>query len=136
MTQTDKRFHITVLNDNTVKFVDYMVGTELLTISFKEHSDAVDCQNALQWQCDLMNDLYEDKEYYQIKSGKCEEELLNLRRENKELEQINHSVFKSIGNRIKFWKELAETNRSNSTLQRIVEDLEDLYKLKKGDLND
>ena len=65
MTQTDKRFHITVLNDNTVKFVDYMVGTELLTISFKEHSDAVDCQNALQWQCDLMNDLYEDKEYYQ-----------------------------------------------------------------------
>ena len=87
MTQTDKRFHITVLNDNTVKFVDYMAGTELLTISFKEHSDAVDCQNALQWQCDLMNDLYEDKEYYQTKAGKCEEELLNLRRENKELKK-------------------------------------------------
>lgn len=64
-----------------------MVGTELLTISFKEHSDAVDCQNALQWQCDLMNDLYEDKEYYQTKAGKCEEELLNLRRENKELKK-------------------------------------------------
>ena len=96
MTQTDKRFHITVLNDNTVKFVDYMVGTELLTISFKEHSDAVDCQNALQWQCDLMNDLYEDKEYYQTKAGKCEEELLNLRRENKELKEKNKFILEQI----------------------------------------
>lgn len=37
--------------------------------------------------CKLLNKLAEEKEYYQIKSGKCEEELLNLRRDNKQLKQ-------------------------------------------------
>lgn len=35
----------------------------------------------------LLNELAEEKEYYQIKSGKCEEELLQLRRDNKQLKQ-------------------------------------------------
>lgn len=36
---------------------------------------------------DLLNELAEEKEYYQIKSGKCEEELLKLRRDNEQLKK-------------------------------------------------
>ena len=60
MTQTDKRFHVVVFNDNTVRFSDYKEGNDLISISFKEHKDAVDCRDALMHQCDLMNELYEE----------------------------------------------------------------------------
>ena len=86
MTETDKRFHVAVFNDNTVKFVDYMTGTKLLTISFKEHKDAVDCRDALMYQCNLMNDLYEENK-----------KLRTLNYVNKEAVRLNNIKIVKIG---------------------------------------
>ena len=62
MTKNDKRFHITVSDDNTVRLVNHKSNNNLISIGFKEHSDAVDCSDALQYLCNLMNDLSEENE--------------------------------------------------------------------------
>ena len=62
MTKTDKRFHITISNDNTVRLIDHKRSNDLISIKFKEHSDAVDCSDALQYLCNLMNGLAEENE--------------------------------------------------------------------------
>ena len=62
MSETDKRFHVAVFNDNTVRFIDYKGINDLISISFKEHKDAVDCRDALMYQCNMMNELYEENE--------------------------------------------------------------------------
>ena len=59
---TDKRFDITVSNNNTVRLVDHKESSDLISIRFKEHSDAVDCSDALQYLCDLMNRLEEEND--------------------------------------------------------------------------
>ena len=60
--QDDKRFDITVSNDNTVRLIDHKESNDLISISFKKHSDAVDCSDALQYLCDLMNGLVEEND--------------------------------------------------------------------------
>ena len=62
MTKTDKRFHITISNDNTVRLIDHKRSNDLISIKFKEHSDAVDCIDALQYLCNLMNGLEEEND--------------------------------------------------------------------------
>ena len=59
--QYDKRFHIAISNDNTVRLIDQKESNDLISIGFKKHSDAVDCSNALQYLCNLMNELEEEK---------------------------------------------------------------------------
>ena len=62
MTKTDKRFHITVSNDNTVRLIDCKKSNDLISIGFKEHSNASDCSDVLQYLCNLMNGLVEENE--------------------------------------------------------------------------
>lgn len=58
----DKRFHIAVSNDNTVRLVDHERNNDLISIGFKKHSDAADCSDALQYLCNLMNGLAEEND--------------------------------------------------------------------------
>lgn len=58
----DKRFDITVSNDNTVRLVDHERNNDLISIGFKKHSDAADCSDALQYLCNLMNGLAEEND--------------------------------------------------------------------------
>ena len=61
MTKADKRFRITVSNDdNTVRLIDHKESNDLISIGFKEHSDATDCSDALQYLCNLMNGLADE----------------------------------------------------------------------------
>lgn len=58
----DKRFDITVSNDNTVRLIDQKESNDLISIGFKKHSDAADCSDALQYLCNLMNGLEEEND--------------------------------------------------------------------------
>ena len=58
----DKRFGITVSNDNTVRLIDHKKSNDLISIGFKKHSDAADCSDALQYLCNLMNGLVEEND--------------------------------------------------------------------------
>ena len=58
----DKRFDITVSNDNTVRLIDHKKSNDLISIKFKEHNDAADCSDALQYLCNLMNGLVEEND--------------------------------------------------------------------------
>lgn len=58
----DKRFDITVSNDNTVRLIDQKESNDLISIGFKKHSDAADCSDALQYLCNLMNGLAEEND--------------------------------------------------------------------------
>ena len=73
MIKTDKRFDITVSNDNTVRLIDHKESNDLISISFKEHSDALDCSDALQYLCNLMNRLEEENDVLreQLKTEYC-----------------------------------------------------------------
>lgn len=39
----NKRFRVTIGNENDVRLVDYVDNRQLISISFKEYKDAVDC---------------------------------------------------------------------------------------------
>lgn len=69
----DKRFDITVSNDNTVRLIDHKESNDLISIGFKEHSDAVDCSDALQYLCNLMNGLEKENDVLrkQLKTEYC-----------------------------------------------------------------
>ena len=70
----DKRFRITVSNDdNTVRLIDHKESNDLISIGFKEHSDATDCSDALQYLCNLMNGLAEENDILrkQLKTEYC-----------------------------------------------------------------
>ena len=58
----DKRFDITVSNDNTVRLIDHKKSNDLISIGFKKHSDVADCSDALQYLCNLMNGLEEEND--------------------------------------------------------------------------
>ena len=58
----DKRFHIAISNDNTVRLIDHERNNDLISIGFKKHSDAADCSDVLQYLCNLMNRLAEENE--------------------------------------------------------------------------
>ena len=75
----NKRFRVTIGNENDVKFVDYVDNRQLISISFKDYNDAVDCRDALLYQCNMMNELHE---------------------ENKELKTFKDKVFEVIDNHI------------------------------------
>lgn len=60
--QYDKRFHIVVSNDNTVRLIDHERSNDLISIGFKKYSDAADCSDALQYLCNLMNGLADENE--------------------------------------------------------------------------
>lgn len=72
-TKTGKRFRITVSNDNTVRLTDHKKNNDLISIGFKEHSDAIDCSDALQYLCNLMNGLVEENDALskQLKTEYC-----------------------------------------------------------------
>lgn len=67
MTKTDKKFDITVSNNNTVRLVDHKESNDLISIRFKERSDA------LQYLCNLMNGLAEENDVLreQLKTKYC-----------------------------------------------------------------
>ena len=69
----DKRFDITVSNDNTVRLIDQKESNDLISIGFKKHSDAADCSDALQYLCNLMNGLEEENDVLreQLKTKYC-----------------------------------------------------------------
>ena len=68
----DKRFRIAVSNDNTVRLIDHKENNDLISIGFKEHSDAIDCSDALQYLCNLMNGLAEESDILkQLKTEYC-----------------------------------------------------------------
>lgn len=71
--QYDKRFHIAVSNDNAVRLIDQKESNDLISIGFKEHSDATDCSDALQYLCNLMNGLAEENDILrkQLKTEYC-----------------------------------------------------------------
>jgi len=75
---TEKRFWS---EDYSVRYYTEIVDNE------KELKDVPNPKKNLTIEevVDTLNELAEEKEYYQIKSGKCEEELLKLRRDNEQL---------------------------------------------------
>lgn len=70
--QYDKRFHIVVSNDNTVRLIDHERSNDLISIGFKKYSDAAECSDALQYLCNLMNGLAEESDILkQLKTEYC-----------------------------------------------------------------
>lgn len=57
---SDKRFKVCVDSNNGVGLYDN--SARLLFIKFTNKEDALSCKDSLKYQCNLMNELYEEKE--------------------------------------------------------------------------
>ena len=147
MTKTDKRFHITVSNDNTVRLIDHKRSNDLISIGFKEHSNASDCSDALQYLCNLMNGLAEENEQLRKEndmfscglsvsankeiSRNCR--IAELEEENKQLKQFKEDVFNKIDMHLRMLptardKEFNEKNGDPSLYTGAIYMLETLKK--------
>ena len=106
----DKRFRIAVSNDNTVRLIDHKEINDLISIRFKEHSDAIDCSDALQYLCNLMNGLSDE-------NGQ-------LRKENDMLScELSVSANKEISRNCR----IAELEEENEQLKQENEKLQGEY---------
>jgi len=93
---TEKRFRVGVDSNNGVGLFDGSI--RLLFIKFNNEEDAVSCENALMYQCNLMNELNDENE-------ELKQQLKNLRRlvnesYNTERTAIGRSVLKQLLERI------------------------------------
>lgn len=61
---SEKRFKVSIDSNNGVGLFDD--SARLVFIKFTNKEDAVSCKNALMYQCNLMNELYEEKEQLKI----------------------------------------------------------------------
>lgn len=108
-----KRFELKVNQHNQCDIVDWVESKEKNAICI--YNDLGDYYfSSAKALCGLLNELAEEKEYYQIKSGKCEEELLKLRRDNEQLKQFKENVIKWVDSQMKFnAKKYIETEDCN-----------------------
>lgn len=74
---SEKRFKVCIDSNNGVGLLDNSI--RLLFIKFTNKEDAVSCKDSLKYQCNLMNELYDENE--QLK-----EENEQLKSENKKLQ--------------------------------------------------
>lgn len=114
----EKRFKVCIDNDNGVGLLDNSV--KLLFIKFSNKEDAVSCKDSLKYQCNLMNELYDENEQLKEENKKLrliiskldedntihilenrqyEKDIFDLHKKFDELEKEN-SQLKNINNRI------------------------------------
>jgi FtsZ-binding cell division protein ZapB len=74
----EKRFRVTISNTNAVSLVDVVENKQLMSITFKNESDAIDCKNALMYQCDLLNELHKENEQLKQEVETLQEELAHF----------------------------------------------------------
>lgn len=111
---SEKRFRVCIDDNNGVGLLDNSV--RLLFFKFSNKEDAVTCEGALKYLCDLMNELHEENEQLRqfINKGRrlSVKELMNnineneslkkkikdLQEENEELRQKKHWVYVDVDN--------------------------------------
>ena len=72
----DKRFKICIDSNNGVGLFDNSL--RLLFIKFTNKEDAVSCKNGLMYQCNLMNELYDENEQLKYIDNPIDEEMTNI----------------------------------------------------------
>ena len=75
---SEKRFKVCVDSNNGVGLYDNSV--RLLFIKFTNKEDAVSCKDSLKYQCNLMNELYDENERLKKELDFKEQEVRSLMR--------------------------------------------------------
>ena len=97
---SEKRFKVCIDSNNGVGLLDNSI--KLIFIKFTNKEDAVSCKDSLKYQCNLMNELYDENEQLKEENEKlvqnkclsCElvnlqtREIDKLKDENEQLKQI------------------------------------------------
>lgn len=116
---SEKRFKVCIDSNNGVGLFDNSV--RLFFIKFTNEEDAASCRNALMNHCNLMNELYEEKEQMKkrLESSETtsdvtsnydaflESKITTLEKENKQLRQENNMLKITI-------------NRNNSYIAKLT----------------
>jgi hypothetical protein len=84
----NKRFRVTIGNKNDVRLVDYSDNRQLISISFKDYKDAVDCRDALLYQCNMMNKLHNENMLLKGELAYYKLLLMSLEKEAKRISKI------------------------------------------------
>ncbi len=110
---TEKRFRVTIGNENDVRLVDYIDNTQLISISFKDYNDAVDCRDALLYQCNMMNELHDENQALKERRHEDINDLSVIAMKYKALEEENKELKEEIRmlNELLGERELAEYRR-------------------------
>ena len=83
---SEKRFKVCIDSNNGVGLFDNSI--RLLFIKFTNKEDAVSCKDSLKYQCNLMNELYDENEQLKQKL-----ENLDLNEKNDTVKMIDGKVF-------------------------------------------
>lgn len=93
----NKRFKVAVYKDNSVKLVDTLYAP-LMRIKFNNKEDAVSYQDALFYQCDLMNALYDENKELKEENKQLKISLSTFVKKSKRLQNILDKLgYKYIG---------------------------------------
>ena len=94
---TEKRFKVCIDSNNGVGLYDN--SARLVFIKFTNKEDAVSCKDSLKYQCNLMNELYDENEHlkkqieiekkWQLEKDKY---YVKIKEENEQLREINKEL--------------------------------------------
>ena len=134
----NKRFRVTIGNENDVRLVDYIDNRQLISITFKEYKDAVNCRDALMYQCNLMNELAEENQELKSFNQDLAEELsvcANARiSKDNQIERLEEKIQRERNSFTKTqarWSKEAETKikeltEENEQLKQLLNEAEDI----------
>jgi hypothetical protein len=81
----NKRFRVTIGNENSVSFIDTQQNKRFLYIKFHTEKDAIDCKNALMCQCNLLNVLHEENQELRLLVDTLKEQNMKFKLRLKDL---------------------------------------------------
>lgn len=100
----NRRFKVDISPENTVNFTEN--GSNVITIKFKEPSDAEDCRNSLLPFCYRLNRLNEDSQFFEEQRG----DLFIRERDTKNLLREVKAENKQLKTQIKIFEEFLKGN--------------------------
>jgi len=124
----EQRFRVTIGNENDVRLVDYSDNKQLINISFKDYKDAVDCRDALLYQCNMMNELNNENTQLLIDNKELKCTNITLFQENKELKNEITLLDMELTDKEKAFEKLhnmyVEAIKENKELKSKIKQLE------------
>lgn len=100
----ERRFKVDISSENTVNFTEN--GSNVISIKFKEHSDAEDCRNSLLPFCYRLNRLNQDNRFLEEQRS----DLFIRERDTKNLLKEIESENKQLKTQIKIFEEFLKGN--------------------------
>ena len=117
---SEKRFKVCIDSNNGVGLFDNSI--RLLFIKFTNKEDAVRCKDSLKYQCNLMNELYDENEQLRLELETHKHPLWSTREAEKKVNKLADSLADEVKKNGLLNEEINQLRIENMRLKKKCDD--------------